>query len=212
MDRKGALTDTLRTIIGLAIFLAVLVFVLIPLGYDIYRIFVPVSEQGTDESLQKLGDGIIFLLGSDKAVCEIPFYIQPDFAIVGFPAQEAFVKETAGWFVDDKIFKPEVCGYKACICICHGGFGDVEGDDCREWNHCYPADDPHFDGLYLGRFEEDYPGFVLYGEEGFFGGDVGVAKLIINKTAPDKVVAGYRTDFTEEITNCAVLAPDSADS
>lgn len=206
LSNKKGVTDSLRVIAGLVIFFFILIFILIPLGTNIYRLFVPAQEQGTEESLNRLTHGLMTLMGSDEDKCQIPFFVDEDYAIVGFSYEQESVTETNWW--NEEVTKPPACSKYACICMCKGGaVGDVDGGDCAETNRCFThIEDDAFKNI--NDFQSDGTstegkGFVLYGENAA-GGDYKASKLIIEKqgTRDFKV---YRYYGADPFPNCINL-------
>jgi len=124
--RKGeSITDGIRPIIGTLIAALLIIFVALPFGISLYKIFQGQEDQGTRESLSMIDQKIRSTEHDTSSNTEV--HIKNGLMIVGFNKGSNKVEETC--CVNDVIWKPATCGDNACLCICDEG-------DCANPKRC----------------------------------------------------------------------------
>jgi hypothetical protein len=147
-SRKAGIALSLKQIIGFVMAVAI-ILATVGLFIGLMNIFMGPPEDGSVKTFEKAFAAIEALYDerNKNTSCVLTAsYLESDWAIVGFNAdgikgadEDDLVCKMGGWCieemcgrVDDTLNKPKACGHGPCLCLCDGGNGDIDDDDCTE--------------------------------------------------------------------------------
>ena len=166
---------TLKQIIGIVLAIVVVISTF-NLFSGLLGWFSGPPDEGTKVTYEKMFAAINALYDPKTKITECFLahgYIEPDYAIVGFP-KSGGVEESCG-AIDDDVNRPRKCGMNSCLCVCNGGYGDIEDDDCAQSTSTCKQLSAKVTDLET-KYDGEMVDMVLYGESCITGSD---SKVIV---------------------------------